>query len=72
MKPGSRAFTVAVKSAQCEYWARGVDPWQAMATLLKSLPVGRVSVLANLYSRCWLVQEPSGQTCALLLRAQMK
>ena len=35
MKPGSRAFTVAIKGAQYEYWTRGMDSWQAMSALLE-------------------------------------
>ena len=32
-QPGSRSFAMAVRSAQFEYWTRGVDPWSAMAEL---------------------------------------
>ena len=34
-QPGSRSFAMAVRSAQFEYWTRGVDPWSAMAELAK-------------------------------------
>eukprot|EP00959_Pyramimonas_sp_CCMP1952_P183195 3830111-Pyramimonas_sp.AAC.1 len=30
LKPGTKAFAAAVRSAQYEYWTRGQDPWTAL------------------------------------------
>ena len=33
LRPGTRAFASAVRSAQYEYWTRGQDPWIALSAL---------------------------------------